>query len=104
MDTGTSEKIGGPHVEDSLSPWSQTDPPSLSCLCPLCNKSHNNRDSLMNHVQFHYRMVLVCPICGGCGTNQWRLVEGHIKKCVAAQPKVADREVNAGELHLKKKD
>ena len=39
--------------------------PVLSHVCPYCNKSHNNRDSPMNHVQFHYRMVLVCPICSG---------------------------------------
>ena len=44
-------------------------------ICPYCNKSHNSRDSLMNHVQFHYRMVLVCPICGSCGSNKWRTVE-----------------------------
>ena len=50
MATGISEKMGGPHIEDSLSPWPWTNPPSLSCLCPFCNKSHNSRDSLMNHV------------------------------------------------------
>ena len=36
MDKGVSEKMGGPHVEDSLSPWSWTDTPSSSCLCPFC--------------------------------------------------------------------
>ena len=82
MATGIGEKMGGPHVEDSSS-WSWTDPPSLSCLCPFCNKSHNSRDSLMNHIQFHYRMVLMCLICGSCGSNHWRIVEGHIKKCAA---------------------
>ena len=45
MATSISEKMGCPHVEDSLSQWSWTDPPSLSCLCPFCNKSHNRRDS-----------------------------------------------------------
>ena len=50
MATSIREKIGGPHVDNSLSPWSQTDPPSLSHLCPFCNKSHNSRDSLMNHI------------------------------------------------------
>ena len=84
MATGINKKMGGPHIEDSLSPWSWTDPPSSSCLCLFCNKSHNSRDSLMNHIPFHYRMVLVCLICGGCGLNQWRIVEGHIKKCAAA--------------------
>ena len=84
MATGISEKMGGPHVEDSLSPWTQTKPPSLSHLCPYCNRSHNSRDLLMNHVQFHYRMVLVCLICGSCGSIQWQIVEGHIKRCAAA--------------------
>ena len=90
MATGISEKMDGPHVEDSLSPWTQTKPSSSSCVCPYCNKSHNSRDSLMNPIQFHYRMVLVCPICSSSGSNQWRTVEGHIKKCAAAQPNVAD--------------
>ena len=102
MATGRSEKMGGPHVEDSLSPWSWTDPPSSSRLCPFCNKSHNSRDSLMKHTGFHYRMVLVCPICGGCGSNQWRIVKGHIKKCAIARPKVVDQDVNPGEPHWKK--
>ena len=48
--TSISDKMGGPHVEDSLSPWTRTNPPSSSHLCLLCNKSHNSRDSLMNHV------------------------------------------------------
>ena len=39
MATGISEKMDGPHVEDSLSPWTWTKPPSSSCLCPYCNKS-----------------------------------------------------------------
>ena len=34
MATSISEKMGGPHIEDSLSPWSWTDPPSSSRLCP----------------------------------------------------------------------
>ena len=37
MATGISEKMGGPHVEDSLSPWTQMKPPSSSHLCPYCN-------------------------------------------------------------------
>ena len=42
-------------------------------------------------------MVLVCPICGGYGSNQRRTVEGHIKKCAVAQPNVTSREVEPGE-------
>ena len=33
----------------------------------------------------------MCPICDDCGLNQWKTVEGHIKKCAAAQPNMADR-------------
>ena len=102
MATSVSEKMDGPHLEESLSPWTWTDPPSLSCLCPFCNKSHNSGYSLMSHIRFHYRMVLVCPICGGCGLNHWTIVKGHIKKCAAARPKVAYRNVDLGEPHWKK--
>ena len=84
MATSISDKMAGSHVEDSLSPWTQTNPPSLSHLCPYCNRSHNSRNLLMNHIQLNYRMVLVCPICGSCGSNQWRIVEGHIKKRAVA--------------------
>ena len=104
MATGISEKMGGPHVEDSLSPWAWTKPLSLSHLCPYCNKLHNSRKSLMNHIRFHYRMVLVCPIYGGCGSNQWKTVKGHIKKCAAVWPNVADRNVMPGDPHWWKSD
>ena len=86
MATGISEKMGGPHIKDSLTPWTQTASPTSSCVCLFCNKSHNSRDSLVNHLWFHYQMVLVCPICGGCRLNQWQTVEGHIKKCAAPHP------------------
>ena len=49
-------------------------------------------------------MVSVCPICGGCESNHWRTVEGHIKKCVVAQPKVASRKVEPGEPHWRRSD
>ena len=104
MATGISEKIGGPQVEDSLTLWTQTASPTLSHFCLFCNKSHNSRDSLMNHIWFHYQMVLVCPICGGCRSNQWRTVEGHIKKCAVAHPNFASRKVKPGELHWMRSD
>ena len=44
-------------------------------------------------------MDLVCPICGGCRSNQWRTVEGHVKKCAVAQPNIASRKVKPGEPH-----
>ena len=58
----------------------------------------------MNHIQFHYRMVLVCPICGGSGSNQWRTVEEHVKKCAAAWPNVASRKFEPGEPHWRRSD
>ena len=104
MATGISEKMGGPHVKDSLTPWTQVVPQTMSHVCPFCNKSHNSRDSLVNHIQFHYWMVLVCLICGGCGLNQWKTIEGHIKKCAAARPNVSSRKVKPGELHWRRSD
>ena len=50
------------------------------------------------------RWSLVCLICGGCGSNQWRTVEGHLKKCAAAQPKVADQNIRSSWPCWKKSD
>ena len=33
----------------------------------------------------------MCPICGGCGLNQWRTVKGHVEKCAETQPNVTSR-------------
>ena len=49
-------------------------------------------------------MVLVCLICGGCGSNHWRIVKGHIKKCAVARPIVADRIIEPGKPHWRKSD
>ena len=87
-----------------MSPWTRTISPTSSHVCLFCNKSHNSRDLLMNPIRFHYRMVLMCPICGGCGLNQWRTVEGHVKKYTAAQPNVASRKVETGEPHWRRLD
>ena len=46
----------------------------------------------------------MCPICGGCGLNQWKTVEVHVKKCAAAQPNMAERNVMPGEPHWRKSD
>ena len=104
MATGISEKMGGPHVKDSLTPWTQTTPQTSSHVCPFCNKSHNSSNSPVNHIQFHCWIVVVCPICGGCGSNQWRTVVGHIKKCAAARPNITSRKVEPGELHWRRSD
>ena len=44
----------------------------------------------------------MCPICGGYGSNQWKTVEEHVKKCAAAQPNMADRDIMPGEPHWRK--
>ena len=46
----------------------------------------------------------MCPICGGCGLNQWRTVKGHVKKCAAAWPNVVGRKVKPGEPHWRRSD
>ena len=46
----------------------------------------------------------MCPICGGCRSNQWRTVKGHIKKCAAPQPNVVGRDVELGKPHWRKSD
>ena len=46
----------------------------------------------------------MCPICGGCGLNQWRTVKGHVKKCAAAWPNVASGKVKPGEPHWRRLD
>ena len=46
----------------------------------------------------------MCPICGGCGSNQWKTVEGCVKKCAAAWPHVVGRDVKPGEPHWRKLD
>ena len=78
---GISDKMGGPHAFDSLTLYTTVDPATSNQICPYCNRSHNSRDQLMNHLRFHYHMVLVCPICAGCGLNSWRTVEAHIEAC-----------------------
>ena len=105
MAMGISEKMGGSHVKDSLSPWTQKKPLSLSCLCPYSNIIAQQQGITHEpQIQFHYRMVLMCPICGSCGSNQWKTVEGHIKKCAAARPNVADRNIVPGKPHWRKSD
>ena len=45
MAMGISEKMGTPHVKDSLSPWARTKPPSLNHLWSYCN----NQTTAGNH-------------------------------------------------------
>ena len=46
----------------------------------------------------------MCPICGGCGSNQWKTVKGRVKKCAAVQHNMAERNVMPGEPHWRKSD
>ena len=68
-----------------------------SQICPYCNRSHNSRDHLMNHLRFHYQMVLVCPICAGCGSNSWRTIKAHIKACAKLKSAVTSSKTDPGE-------
>ena len=91
--TGISDRMGGPHAFDSLTLYTTVDPATSSQTCPYCNRSHNGWHQLMNHLRFLYWMVLVCPICAGCGSNSWRTVK-HISK---PMPDIASQKVNPGE-------
>ena len=51
----------------------------------------------MNHLRFHYQMVLVCPICAGCRPNSWKTVKAHVKACTRQRPGIASQKVNPGE-------
>ena len=94
---GIGDKMGGPHAFDSLTPYTTVNP-AMSCqICPYCNRSHNSRDQLMNHLRFHYRMVLICPTCAGCRSNSWRTVKAHIKACAKSRSTVASHKADPGE-------
>ena len=103
MATGINKMVG-PHIESFLTPWMQTASPTLSWVCSFCNKSHNSRDSLMNHFWLHYQIVLVCPVCGGCGSNQWRTVKEHVKKYAKTHPNVASWKVKPGKPLWRRSD
>ena len=94
---GISDKMGGPHDFDSLTLYTTVNPATLSQICPYCNRSHNSRDQLMNHLRFHYRMVLICPICAGHGSNSWRMVKAHIKACAKLRSTMASHKADPGE-------
>ena len=51
----------------------------------------------MNHLRFHYRMVLICPIFAGCGLNSWRNIEAHIKACAKLRSTMASHKADPGE-------
>ena len=51
----------------------------------------------MNHLRFHYRMVLICPICAGCRSNSWRTTEAHIKACAKSRSTMASCKADPGE-------
>ena len=95
--TSISDKMGGPRAFDSLTPYTTVDPVMSSWICLFFTKSHNSRDQLMNHLRFHYRMVLICPIHSGCGSNSWRMIEAHIKACAKLRSTVASHKADPGE-------
>ena len=42
-------------------------------------------------------MVLICPICAGCGSNSWRTIEAHIKVCAKLRSAVASHKADPDE-------
>ena len=61
----------------------------LSIYRLLLDQACNGRDQLLNHLRFHYCMVLVCQICAGCESSSWRTVKGHTKACALQRPNIA---------------
>ena len=88
--TGISSKMGGPHSPDILSPYRTFNLLTSTQLCPYCNQACNGHDQLLNHLRFHYHMVLICQICAGCGSSSWRTVKGHIKASAWQRPNIAE--------------
>ena len=84
-----SSKMGGPHSPDILSLYRTFNPLTSTRLCPYYNEACNGHDQLLNHLKFHYCIVLVCPICASCGSSSWRTVKGHIKACALQRPNIA---------------
>ena len=49
--------------------------------CAWCNKACSNGELAMNHMRAHYRIVLVCPLCGKRGSHSYPSMRDHVKKC-----------------------
>ena len=73
-----------------LAPYRTFDPPTSTRLCPYCNQACNRCDQLLNHLWFHYHMVLVCPICVGCGSSSWQTIKSHVEVCVQQRPSITE--------------
>ena len=84
--TGISSTMGGPHSPELLAPYRMFNPLTSTRPSPYCNQACNGGDQLLNHLCFHYQMVLVCPICAGSGSSSWRTIKSHIKACAQQQP------------------
>ena len=69
----------------------------LSICQLLLDQACNGCDQLLNHLRFHYRMVLVCRICAGWGSSSWRTVKGHIEACARQRLNIAEQRVPPGE-------
>ena len=94
---GISLTMGGPHSPETLTPYRTFDPPTSTRLCPYCNQVCNRWDQLLNHLRFHYQMVLVCPICTGCGSSSWQTIKSHIEACAQQRLTITVHQVPPGE-------
>ena len=46
-----------------------------------CNKAFSYGELAMNHMCAHYRIVLVCSLCGKQGSHSYPSMRDHVKKC-----------------------
>ena len=49
--------------------------------CTWSNHIFSNRESAMNHMRTHYRIVLVCPFCAIHGSHSYPSMRNHVKRC-----------------------
>ena len=49
--------------------------------CAWCNKAFSNGSSAISYMCVHYRIVLVCPLCGQQGSHSYSSMRDHVKKC-----------------------
>ena len=86
----------GPHSLELLAPYRTLEPLMSTRLCPYYNQACNGQDQLMNHLCFHYQMVLVCPICAGCGSNSWQTIKVTLRSVPSSDQVLLIIEYNLG--------
>ena len=49
--------------------------------CAWCSKAFYNGESVINHMHVHYKIVLVCSLCGKWDSHSYSSMRDHVKKC-----------------------